>query len=201
MMTKSSSGTTRLVKKVFVYSVFMIMLIIVLLVLGVIIGSRFSDGPLGSVQGGAIRSGTLATQSSVDWKSELGGIEGTEIEFHLVSTQRSRTTGSIVHNEQLYIPCDLGFMWRRFSGSTKLLLQTMYVLKTWHEDAMQDGNIVIRIGDNLYERQLMRVTDPELLGDLRAITERQVDGSYMGPLPDVSGDPDAIWYFRVDPRL
>jgi len=162
---------------------------------------RFSDGPKGPISGGALRYGTLVTDRFVNWESALGVVGGAEIQFHLDSTQRSRTTGSIVYNDQLYIPCDLGFMWKRFSGGTRLLLQIMYTLKTWHEEAMLNADIVIRIGDNLYERNLVRVSDPMLLAELRHITERQVDESYMGPLPDVPGDPEAIWYFLVGPRL
>lgn len=173
---------------------------LIFVVTALVFSVRFSDGPKGPIAGGALTSGVLVTDTLVDWKSAQNGVDGAEIAFHLESTQRSRTTGSIVYNNQLYIPCDLGFMWRRFSGGTKLILQTMYVMKTWHEHAMQDGNVVVRIGDNLYARRLVRVADPALLDDLRAISERQLDESYMGPIPDVPGDPDEIWYFRVDPR-
>lgn len=200
-MTDSSSSVINRAKKIFVYTVSIIALLILSLILGIVIYSRFSDGPLGPIQGGAFRTGELVSGQNVDWNGSLGGIDGAEIEFQLDSTQRSRTTGSIIHNGQLYIPCDLGFMWKRFSGGTRLLLQTMYTLKSWHEAAMQDGNAVIRIGHQLYERRLVRVTDPELLSELRSTTERQVDSSYMGPLPDVPGDPEEIWYFRVDPRI
>lgn len=173
---------------------------LILVIAALVFSVRFSDGPKGPLAGGALKSGTLIPDTKVDWSSALGDIDGAEIVFHLESTQRSRTTGSIVYEDQLYVPCDLGFMWKRFSGGTKFILQTMYTLKTWHEEAMLNGDVVIRIGDSLYERSLKRVSDPRILDELRNITEQQVDGSYMGPLPEVEGDPDEIWYFLVEAR-
>jgi len=174
--------------------------ILILVVAALIFSVRFSDGPKGPLAGGALKSGTVVPDASVDWNSELGGTDGAEIVFHLESTQISRTTGSIVYGGQLYIPCDLGFIWKRFSGSTRIILNTMYILKNWHEEAMLNGDVVIRIGDNLYERRLERELDPRILNELRHITERQVDESYMGPLPEVEGNPDEIWYFSVQSR-
>lgn len=174
--------------------------ILILVIVVLVVSVRFSDGPKGPLAGGALKSGNLVPDTAVDWNSALGGTDGAEIVFHLESTQRSRTTGSIVFEDRLYIPCDLGFMWKRFSGSTRFILATMYALKNWHEEAMVNGDVVIRIGDRLYERRLERVDDPRILNGLRNITERQVHESYMGPLPEVEGDPDEIWYFSVQAR-
>ncbi len=99
----------------------------------------------------------------VDWSFA----SGQEIELQLVEPLGSRTTGVMVHKGQLYVPCDLGFMWRRFSGPTRWMLHLIWVFKRWHEDALRDGRVVLRIDGKRYERQAVRVTDPDLLAALR----------------------------------
>jgi hypothetical protein len=73
-------------------------------------------------------------------------------------------------------------------------------LKHWNHDAERDGRAVLRIGDLRYERQAVRVTDPELLAALRAETLERASRFFGKPLLDVPTDPEAIWFFRMDPR-
>ena len=80
------------------------------------------------------------------------------------------------------------------------MLHTIIVFKHWHEDDLLDGRVVLRIAGKRYERQAVRVTDPELLATLRLKLEKLAEHFSGGPLPDVQTDPNDIWFFRMDPR-
>ncbi len=172
--------------------------LIVLLVAAVLVAQRVSDGPMGPLAGGPLRAGELVAEPDVDWSSFPGG----EIELQLVEPPGSRVTGAFVHEGQLYVPCDLGFIWRRVPNTRfRWILAAIYRLKRWHEDALVDGRVVLRIAGKRYERQAVRVTDPELLVTLRSTLEKRADEFFSPPgLLDEPGDPEAIWFFRIDPR-
>ena len=73
---------------------------------------RRSDGPLGPLSGGPLRSGERAAEPDVDWSSVI--VEQDQlVELELVATGESRLTGAFVYQGRLYVPCDLGFVWRR----------------------------------------------------------------------------------------
>src|SRR5882672_8339557 len=97
-------------KRVLRISAIGVALVIVSLIGTVLVAQRIADGPIGPLGGGPLRAGTLVTDPNVDW-SFLDG--GKEVELQLVEPPRSRITGSLVYDGQLYIPCDLGFFWRR----------------------------------------------------------------------------------------
>ncbi len=118
-------------------------LVIILLIGTGLVAQRMSDGPTGPIPGGLLRTGTLVSEPDVDWSFANGQM----IELQLVEPQGSRTTGVMVHEGQLYVPCDLGFMWGRFSGRTRWMLHLIYVFKRWHEDAQRDGRVVLRIAE------------------------------------------------------
>ncbi len=177
-----------------------------------IAAQRLSDGPLNAIiPGGPLRSGALVSEANVDWPSVLGdrgscvdGVCGAmePIELQLVEPPHSRFTGIQVFEGQLYIPCDLGFMWGRFSGSQRRLLELIYRFKRWHEDALRDGRVVLRIDGKRYERQALRVTDPELVAKLRLqLEEMATQWVAPEPLGEAPADgPKDIWFFRMDPR-
>ena len=58
----------------------------------------------------------------------------------------------------------------------------------------------MRIDGKRYERQAVRVTDPELLATLRSLTEELVTPYFPSPLLDVPTDPSEIWFFRMEQR-
>ena len=76
----------------------------------------------------------------------------------------------------------------------------MYQLKRWHEHALLDGRVVLRIAGKRYERQAVRVTDAGLLATPRPIVEELAEQFFSAPLLDVPTDPEHIWFFRLDPR-
>ncbi len=172
--------------------------VLVAVLVGIGVVARFSDGPIGPFPGGPLRSGTLVSEPEVDWSFA----NGREIELQLVEPPGSRTTGIMLHEGQLYVPCDLGFMWGRFSGRTRWILNLIYVFKRWHEDALLDGRVVLRIAGKRYERQAVRVTDLELLARLRLQLEEMarqwVSPEPLGEAP--TDGPKDIWFFRMEPR-
>ncbi len=171
-----------------------------------------SDGPLNDMlPGGELKSGTELSSRGVVWPDVLGEAGGCSegvcapmepVALQLVSPATSRWTGIMVRDDKLYVPCDLGFMWGRFEGTQRWILNLIYVFKRWHEDAMADGRAVIRIEDTRYTGQLARVTDPTLVADLKTQLEDMarswVAPAELGPPP--SEGPRDIWFFEFKPR-
>ena len=125
--------------------------LLLLLIVGIaalLIGARFSDGPLAIIAGGAFTTGQLVTDPVTDW-SFAHDIQ--EVEFQLLEPARSRTTWIIEHEGKAYIPS--GYMTTWWGK----------LWKHWPFEAEKDGRILLRIGDQLYERQLVRIdSGPEL---------------------------------------
>ncbi len=156
--------------------------------------ARFWDGPIGPFPGGPLRTGTLVSEPDVDWSLAQGSFG--EIELQLVEPRGSRIVGGMVYEGQLFAICDLGFIARRAPG----WFPPIHRLKRWHEDALRDGRVVLRIAGKRYERQAVRVTDPELLATFRPMVEEMANQYFSSPLLDVPTDPKEIWFFRMDPR-
>jgi hypothetical protein len=168
-----------------------------LLVGTVLVLQRVSDGPMGPLAGGPLRSGPLVSDPVVDWSFA----ENHLAELELVDPPGSRTTGIMVYEGELYVPCDLGFIWRRVPNTrTRWILSVLYRFKHWHEDALRDGRVVLRIAGKRFERQAVRVTAPALLARLRGVIETAADRVFSPGLRDEPRDPEAIWFFRMDPR-
>ncbi len=175
--------------------------VFVAVLVGTGVVARFSDGPIGPFPGGPLRTGSLVSEpdvdwSFVDWESRPGRI----IELQLVEPPKSRTTGILVHEGQLYVSADLGFLWRRVSSPVRGVLFVIFLFKRWHEEALRDGRVVLRIDGKRYERQAVRVTDPEVFA---ALSSRVQEGAVRAGLAlgeSLPPDPDAIWFFRMEPR-
>lgn len=177
-----------------------LLLLLLALMLAGRIAQRMSDGPTGPIQGGALRAGPLVSEPEVDWTAVLGDVPVGSIELQLVEPLGSRITGAFVYEGQLFVPCDLGFIWRRAPDtSSRWLLRLIWMLKGWHEDVMRDGRVVVRVDGKRYERLAVRVTDPELLATFRGQVEQAAE-EYFGSLLPEEADPEAIWFFRMDPR-
>jgi hypothetical protein len=101
-------------EKILRFSAIAAAILLVSLVGTVFVVQRVSDGPLGPFAGGPLRAGTLVSEPNVDW-SFLDG--GRELELQLVDPPRSRITGALVFDDQLFVPCDLGFIWRRAASA------------------------------------------------------------------------------------
>lgn len=150
--------------------------LVALVLLGVVVGvaARFHDGPIGPFPGGPFASGTLVTESAVDF-TPFGDRD--TVELQLVTPPRSRTTWLLVRDGVAYVPCGYPN-----SGG----------LKQWPHELLRDGRAVLRIDGKRYERQAVQVTDP---AEFQALLE-------LGKAKYGHGDftPEDLWYFRLEPR-
>ncbi|MEM7219318.1 MAG: hypothetical protein AAF515_13215 [Pseudomonadota bacterium] len=158
-----------------------------------------ADGPLTDlIPGGPLRAGDLVrdTRRAPDFE------DGATIELQLNKPARSRYVGLIRNGDEMYIPCDLGFMWGRLDGMTRHVLHLVYRFKSWHLAVLEHDEVVIRHDGRRYERRAVRVTDEATLTRLRTHLERLaqawVEPDTLGPAP--TSGPRDIWFFRLDPR-
>ncbi len=154
-----------------------------LLIVLALMGVRFADGPIAIIAGGPFTSGKLVTGPEPDW-SFARDIQ--EVEFQLVDPPRSRTTWILEHEGRIYIPC--GYMttsWGR-------------IWKQWPIEALEDGRAILRIGDKLYERELVRIEEGPLVAVLTAELGRKYPiAGDIGPEAVTSG---YLWLFELAPR-
>ena len=170
--------------------------IIISLVLAVLVVQRVSDGPIEPLQGGPFKTGEIVEEPVDDWSfGELANAQ-----FELEGFGTSRRAGYIMLDGVAYMTCDLGFIWNRLEGTPKLVLNLIYVFKTWHLDAVEDGRARIRMDGKIYKTQFTKVEDPELQARLEVRIEELASEMFgdLGPAP-VDGPKD-IWFFRMDPR-
>ena len=149
----------------------------------VLVGARFADGPIGLIAGGPFRSGELVTGPEPDWSFVR---EVREIEFQLLDPPRSRTTWVLEHDGKAYIPS--GYMttwWGR-------------LWKRWPHEALEEPRIVLRVGDRLYERRLVRIQEGPVLAPLLAELGRKYADGREIPMEAVTSG--YIWLFELAPR-
>lgn len=155
------------------------------------------DGPFGPIPGGPLRAGELIEEPLVDWRS-ISQVRFGEIET--VSTRKSRVTGLIEYEGSLFIPCDLGFIWRRVSPPAKWVMAIFWLVKRWHKDVSHDGRVVVRIRGHRYALQAIRVEAPAMIDSLKSEVNEEAQklmGERLAPRAD---QDDEIWFFRLDPR-
>ena len=151
--------------------------------------------------GGALRSGPLVSMAPAHWPLSSGT---NLIEIQTCAPVRSRTTGIMEEDGRLYVPCDLGFIWKRAKPPARWPMALFGTFKNWHQTVLRDGRVVVRAGGQRYPFTAVRVEDPALHARLRD----QIDGEAkrvvprgLGPHPDPGADPEqSIWFFRLDPR-
>jgi hypothetical protein len=157
--------------------------LLILAVGALLVGARFADGPVAIVAGGPFTSGERVTGAEPDW-SFVRDIQ--EVEFQLLDPARSRTTWILDHDGKAYIPS--GYMttwWGR-------------IWKQWPLEAEKDGRMLLRIGDRIYERQLVRVKEGPMIAPLLA----QLGSKYLsgGDVPLEAVTSGYLWIFELAPR-
>jgi hypothetical protein len=98
--------------------------------------------------------------------------------------------------------CDLGFMWNRFEGRQRLILNLIYIFKRWHQNAVEDGRALLRVEDKIYKANFVKVEDPEL-NDILKVKLEELGRQYVAPAelgPRPAEEPNDVWFFRMDPR-
>jgi hypothetical protein len=158
--------------------------VVVIMALGIgvlVVLARFSDGPIAIVAGGPFRSGEPHQGPEPDW-SFVRDVD--TVEFQLLDPPRSRTTWILLHEGRIYIPS--GYMttsWGR-------------LWKQWPPEAERDGRALLRVGDTVYPRQLVRVGDSARVAALVAEINRKY-GAGATPAAVESG---YLWLFELQPR-
>ena len=155
---------------------------VLLLLVLVMIGARFSDGPVAIIPGGPLVAGELYTGPEPDWTFAR---DLAEMEFQLVEPPQSRTIWLQVHDKKLYV----------VSGYMNSPVGKIW--KEWPEHALKDGRAVIRIDGKRYERNVVRILDDRpVLEGIAAEIQRKYAAGFTA---DSAATGDA-WFFALEPR-
>ncbi len=150
---------------------------------GLFVGARFADGPIAIMAGGPFTTGELIRGPEPNW-SFVRDVR--EVEFQLLDPARSRTTWILYHEGKAYIPCCYMTTWW---GK---------IWKQWPLEAEKDSRILLRIGDVLYERQLLRIEYGSILEPLLAELSRKYAGG--GEIPMEAVKSGYLWLYELAPR-
>jgi hypothetical protein len=160
----------------------------VLVVGGVFSAARFHDGPfkggLAIVAGGPFVTGEWQRgPGEPDWAFLR---DYPTVEFQILDPARSRTTFVLEHNGRIFIPS--GYM-NEVKGK---------IWKHWPMEAEADGRAILRVDGKLYERQLVRIQDGDILPPVLAELGRKYGGGAAVPMKAVTSGN--LWLFELQPR-
>ena len=72
------------------------------------------------------------------------------------------------------------------------------IWKQWPLHAEKDGRAILRVDGKLYERQLVRITEGEILEGVLAELSRKYGRGQQAPLSMVTSND--LWIFELTPR-
>ena len=142
-------------------------------VLAFFVVTRFTDGPMGIITGGAFSSGEVVSEEP-DWRYVK---DYDIVEFQLLDPARSRTTWIVEHDGRIFIPS--GYM----------LSTVGKIWKQWPLQAEKDGRAILRVDAKLYPRQLVRIKDDPVLPAVLAELSRKYANGAQIPVSEVSRGP------------
>lgn len=134
------------------------LLALIVLVLG---GMRFHDGPLEILSGGPFKTGTpMATPS--DWSFLR---DRSTIEFQTMDPAQSRTVWLATFEGRLFVVS--GYMTTNYGA----------IWKQWPYYLEADDRVILRIDGGLYEQRLQRImSGPEVIPVLNEFSRKYGDG-------------------------
>ena len=165
-----------------------LLLVLVLAVVGLLTAARFHDGPfdggLAIVAAGAFESGELQTgPEEPDWEFLR---DYSIVEFQLLDPARSRTTWIMEHDGRIFIVSGyMNTVWGK-------------IWKQWPKEAEKDGRAILRVDGKLYERQMVRIHEGDIVPPVLAELGRKYLGGAEVPLEEVTSG--SIWLFELLPR-
>ena len=165
-----------------------LLVLLVVSVVGLFTAARLHDGPfdggLAIVAAGAFQSGELqSAPEEPDWAFLR---DYSTVEFQLLDPARSRTTWILEHDGRIFIPS--GYM-NSIGGK---------IWKHWPKEAEADGRAILRVDGKLYERQLVRIREGDIVTAVLAeLGRKYVDGVEI-PAEEVTSG--SIWLFELRPR-
>lgn len=136
-------------------------------------GGFLFDGPLGPIPGGAFQ-GTVSPDPHPDWS---GLEEVIELEIR-PERPWSLSVWNVVLDGELYVPSAMG------------------ARRRWTSVALEDPSVRVRTHGRIYERRIVKVTDPALRKRIRDAAAKR----YGGFEPADSTEEDTTWYFHLAPR-
>lgn len=148
---------------------------------GVTIAARFSDGPIGPFPGGPLVSGVLVEGPDPDWSFAR---DIPEMDLQLLDPPRSRRIWLLVHEKRLFV----------LSGYMDTALGRWW--KQWPLQAEQDPRAVIRVDGKRYARRLERIHDPALHDALAREARRKYGVSLTADVIARGG----AWLYELQPR-
>ena len=163
-------------------------LLVVVLVVGLFAVARIHDVPLEGglaiVAAGAFKSGDLQSDpEEPDWSFLR---DYSTVEFQLLDPVRSRTTWIMEHEGRIFIPS--GYM-NSIGGK---------IWKHWPKEAEEDGRALLRVDGKLYERQLVRIREGDVVPAILAeLGRKYVPG---GDIPVEQVTSGNLWLFELRPR-
>ena len=155
---------------------------IVVVILAFFVVTRFTDGPMGIITGGAFSSGEVVSEEP-DWRYVK---DYDIVEFQLLDHARSRTTWIVEHDGRIFIPS--GYM----------LSTVGKIWKQWPLQAEKDGRAILRVDAKLYPRQLVRIKDDPVLPAVLAELSRKYANGAQIPVSEVSRG--SLWIFELVQR-
>ena len=155
---------------------------IVVVVSAFFVVTRFTDGPMGIITGGAFSSGEVVSEEP-DWRYVK---DYDIVEFQLLDPARSRTTWIVEHDGRIFIPS--GYM----------LSTVGKIWKQWPLQAEKDGRAILRVDAKLYPRQLVRIKDDPVLPAVLAELSRKYTNGAQIPVSEVSRG--SLWIFELVQR-
>ena len=155
---------------------------IVVVILAFFVVTRFTDGPMGIITGGAFSSGEVVSEEP-DWRYVK---DYDIVEFQLLDPARSRTTWIVEHDGRIFIPS--GYM----------LSTVGKIWKQWPLQAEKDGRAILRVDAKLYPRQLVRIKDDPVLPAVLAELSRKYANGAQIPVSEVSRG--SLWIFELVQR-
>jgi len=140
----------------------------------IVVGIRlFSDGPVEILPGGPM-SGTVSVENFPGFGNQSSDFIELQVEGWRPS---SRTVIGFLHTKNLYVP----------SVRAKS--------KSWPQSVLNEPRVIVRYRGILYPRIASRITDPELILQLRKTTS-EVETLVSTPEMFTA---DTTWFFRLEP--
>ena len=158
--------------------------VLVIVIAATLFAARFADGPLEIIAGGPFQSGDLATEEP-DWAFVR---DYNTVEFQLLDPEASRTTWIAVHDGRVFIPS--GYMTTWWGK----------IWKQWPLQALEAPEAILRVDGTLYERELVRITDPTDPAIDPVIAELSRKYAQGQSLPRSAFDSGYLWIFELVPR-
>ena len=133
----------------------------------------FSDGPIEMLPGGPM-SGTSSTENLQGFGNQTSDFIELQVNGWIPS---SRTVIGFLLDENLYIP------------------SVRAESKWWPEEVINNPDVIVRYRGILYPRKAIRVTDPELILDLRATVAQ---AETLVSAPEMFTE-ETTWFFSLEP--